>query len=205
MPLTLIVEHFDDISDWSEIEYNHLAYHCKQYDVQLMITNYPNMILNANCTSESIATLQSQFDVLYLADLDGPSSLDTESFHTTLKCGIVIGGMLGDDPPVDREQTLRAIPGIKCRSMTRLHLPTDVAGISALKIAKESLSTVQLEEQLVFPTEFSISKLEQHSLPFAYFKSSSFKYLLLNSELVTTINKETVVFGKGLKQVIRNG
>eukprot|EP00834_Sanchytrium_tribonematis_P007773 NODE_762_length_4102_cov_1.465401.p2 type:complete len:209 gc:universal NODE_762_length_4102_cov_1.465401:565-1191(+) len=206
--LTLIVEHFDEISDWSTVEYDHLSYHCKLNNVNFIITNYKGEINDAKCYSESIILMHKKlnFEAIILADLYGQTSLEaeTKNHNPNENVAIIIGGMLGCDPPVDREGPLREIPGIICCSMTNLHLPTDVAGICAIKLMVNQLSMAQLENELVFPLNFNISKFEEHNLPFAYFKLESFAYPLSKSEFVATTNNSKIVFGKGLKSVIKN-
>ena len=205
--LSLIIEHFDDISKWSIIEYTHLSHHCKQNNINLIITKYSGTIPFADCKTQSITEIHSsfKFDILVLADLNGNQSLeeDVELHNSELNIGIVIGGMLGEDPPVDREGNLRLIPNIRCRTMTDLHLPTDVAGICAIKLLKDNWSISTLQQNLLFPIEFIVSKYEEHFLPFAYFKQSAFNYSLDTMEIINA-TKSKIVFGKGLKMEIRN-
>eukprot|EP00835_Amoeboradix_gromovi_P000551 NODE_19_length_39463_cov_0.396073.p19 type:complete len:208 gc:universal NODE_19_length_39463_cov_0.396073:7550-6927(-) len=203
--ITVIIEHFDEISDWSIIEYTHLSHHCRNNNTRLVITNYPMEIEFANCIAESIVDVYDSFgfDLLILADLNGDKCLtkDKDLKNENLSIGLIVGGMLGDDPPVDREGILRNIPNIRCRTMTTLHLPTDVAGICGIKILKDKWELPKLLESLQFPTEFKISKYENHYLPFAYFKESAFDYKLDFMDVVNA-NGTNLIFGKNLKREI---
>ena len=205
--LTLIVEHFDSISNWSVIEYRHLSSHCNKNGIKLLITNYKESIELAECTEKSIVDIHESlsFDILALADLNGDRSLadDITLQDPNLNIALIIGGMLGEDPPIDREEPLRLIPNIICRTMTNLHLPTDVAGICGIKLLQDKWSISKLEDNLLFPTVFSVSKYEEHFLPFAYFKQSAFDYSLDTMEIIKAEGAR-VVFGKNLKSEIRN-
>ncbi|MBN1156792.1 hypothetical protein JXA85_04190 [Candidatus Woesearchaeota archaeon] len=166
MTMKFIVEHLEPrIYRWCLIEYRHIS----------RIVGKENLIFTSVKTEkqryqlekigivykESIGKIINNFKNCCLLDSEAKKELTTDDGFDYL----ILGGILGDDPP--QKRTMNELGGlnIPLRNLGNRQMPTDNAVYAAKQIVEgKRLKDIQFQDSLVIP----IKEGEEIILPFRY-------------------------------------
>lgn len=164
----IVIEHLEPrLSDWLLAEYSHAA---EILDRNLLITNVKleseRRKLSRFCrvVKESVTEV---FDSHRLLVLDPQAEKPLSKKDFSGRDGIVIGGILGDDPPLGRTKKLLTdrLPGCRKRNIGKLQFSID----GTVFVLKEIMGGKKLREiPVVYELEIPIEKGCSIVLPFAY-------------------------------------
>ncbi|HIH37692.1 hypothetical protein J4460_02920 [Candidatus Woesearchaeota archaeon] len=157
-----IIEHLEpELYEWCVIEYKHIAEIIGKDN--LIITNLPaslhqNVSEFATPHKESVCALQ--LGNLCLLELDAAQELSSDDQFD----GIILGGILGDDPPTGRTKVLKKL-GVPERNLGPRQMSTDNAVFVAKQIIEgKKLSDITFQDGV----ELELEDGESVKFPFRY-------------------------------------
>ncbi len=167
--MLFVIENLEPkLSEWLFIEYSHAAKIVGRRN--LMITNVKNpselkkLKKIARAESGSITDLFARRELIVL-DPEAEKDLVPKDFRE--KSAVIIGGILGDDPPRKRtgEMLTKRLPGAAARRIGERQFSID----SSVYVASQVFSGKSLEEiPSVFCVEIPLSKHHSIELPYEY-------------------------------------
>ena len=167
--MLFVIEHLEPkLSEWLRIEYSHAARLVGHK--RLMITNvkdpseFHKVEKIARVDRKSVRVLYKQSDILVLdpraqKKLSPRDLLDKEA--------MVIGGILGEEPPLGRTRELltKAIPKALARNLGKGQFAIDGATYMAKQVSEgRSLGDIPIKHGL----EVQVSKVYSTSLPYVF-------------------------------------
>ncbi len=166
--MLFVIEHLEPkLSEWLYLEYSHAAQAVGRE--KLLITNVKNehefrkLSKTAHVERERVGALFEQNELLIL-DSRAKHTLTPDDFKN--KKAVVIGGILGADPPLGRTRLLtRALPKVSRRNIGRSQFSIDGAVYVAAQVeAGKALSEIPTQSGI----EIRITDGHSVILPYEY-------------------------------------
>lgn len=205
-PKKFVVEHLDnELGPWSELEYLTIANECHLAGDQFCLSSVPtSLVLPPSLTSapgfsvdhRSVETIHVNDKMqVCLLDPSAPKKLtpeDGDLFNIFL-----FGGILGDDPPLDRTSELRK-KGYHRRNLGSVQMTTDTAvRVTRYVIQKRiKLDEIDYNDQ----PEIKISENESITLPFRYIRDADGNSIMPDG-MLQLIEKDS---DKGFEELIQS-